>query len=128
MPIKFYLPKNFILKKKLKIYQTTNTNSLLLLICLQHCLHYAPCNGAATYVCNFYAASARLFIFGRGEILPKEGINQGDPTSMGVYVLCILPMLHSLLDFVLTNDLQTREVAFADDLTVAGKLAHIKSF
>ena len=47
---------------------------------------------------------------------------------MGVYVLCILPMLHSLLDFVLTNDLQTREVAFADDLTVAGKLAHIKSF
>ena len=47
---------------------------------------------------------------------------------MGVYVLCILPMLHSLLDFVLTNDLQTREVAFADDLTVAGKLADIKSF
>ena len=26
----------------------------------------------------------------------------------------------SLLQFVLTNDLQTREIAFADDLTVAG--------
>ena len=44
---------------------------------------------------------------------------------MGAYALGILPMLHSLLDFVLTNDLQTREVAFADDLTVAGKLGNI---
>ena len=26
----------------------------------------------------------------------------------------------SLLQFVLTNDLQTREIAFADDTTVAG--------
>ena len=31
----------------------------------------------------------------------------------------------SLLDFVLTSDLQIREVAFVDDLTVAGKLADI---
>ena len=42
---------------------------------------------------------------------------------IGAYALGILPMLHSLLDCVLTNDLQTREVAFVDDLTVAGKLA-----
>ena len=65
---------------------------------------------------------------GGGEILSKEGTTQGDPTSMGAYALGILPMLHSLLDFVLTNDLQTREVAFADDLTVAGKLVDIKNF
>ena len=37
---------------------------------------------------------------------------------------CFIP----LLDFVLTNDLQTREAAFADYLTVAGKLADIKIF
>ena len=36
-------------------------------------------------------------------------------------------MLHSILDFVLTNYLQTREVAFADYLTVAGKLSDIKN-
>ena len=36
-------------------------------------------------------------------------------------------MLHSLLDFVLKIELQTKEVAFADDLTVAGKLADIIS-
>ena len=46
----------------------------------------------------------------------------GDLTSMGAYVLGILPILHFLLDFVLTSDLHTREIAFADDLTVAGKL------
>ena len=40
----------------------------------------------------------------------------------------LIPMFHSLLDFVLTSELQTREVAFADDLTVAGKLADIKNF
>ena len=62
------------------------------------------------------------------EIISKEGTIQGDPNSMGAYALGILTMLHSLLDFVLTNDLQIREVAFADDLTVAGKLADIKNY
>ena len=47
---------------------------------------------------------------------------------MEAYALGILPMLHSLIDFVLTNDLQTREVNFADGLKVAGKLADIKNF
>ena len=86
------------------------------------------CPLISTYIFNCYAAPARLFIFGGGEILSKEGITQSDPTSMGDYALGILPMLHSLLDFVLTNDHQTREVAFADDLAVAGKLADIKNF
>ena len=81
-----------------------------------------------TYICNCYAALARLFIFGGGEILSKEGATQGDPTSMGAYALVILPMLHSLLDFVSTKDLQSREATFADDLTVAGRLAYIKNF
>ena len=86
------------------------------------------CPLVSSYISNCYAAPARLFIFGGGEVLSKEGTTQGDPTSMGTYALGILPMLHSLLDFVLTSDFQTREVAFADDLTVARKLADIKSF
>ena len=86
------------------------------------------CKLISTYISNCYASAARLFIFGRGKILSKEGTTQGDPTSVRTYALGILPMLHSLLDFALTSDLQTREVAFADDLTVAGKLADIKSF
>ena len=81
------------------------------------------CPLISTYICNCYAAPARHFIFGGGEILSKKGTTQGDLTSMGAYALGILPMLHSLFNFVLTKDLQTREVACADDLTVAGRLA-----
>ena len=47
---------------------------------------------------------------------------------MGAYALGILPVLNSLLDFVLIKNLQTIEVAFADDLTVAVKLADLKIF
>ena len=68
------------------------------------------CPLISTYISNCYAAPARLFIFGGGEILSKEGTIQGDPTSMGAYALGILPMLHSLLDFVLTNDLQLEKL------------------
>ena len=44
---------------------------------------------------------------------------------MGVYAVGIVAIFHSLLDFVLKNDLQAKEVPFADD---AGKLADIKNF
>ena len=66
--------------------------------------------------------SASLSIFGGGEILSKEGVTQGDTTLIGVMPLT------SLLDFVLTNELQTKEVAFGDGLKAAGKLADIKNF
>ena len=36
---------------------------------------------------------ARLFIIRGGELLPKQGTTQGDPTSMGAYTLGILPLL-----------------------------------
>ena len=68
------------------------------------------CPLISIYISNCYAAPARLFIFGGGEILSKEGTTQGDPTSMGAYALGILPMLHSLPDFVLTNDLQLEKL------------------
>ena len=86
------------------------------------------CPLISAYIFTCYEALARLFIFRGGEILSKEGTAQGDPTSMKANALGILSMLHSLLDFVITNNVQTREVAFADDLAVAEKLADIKNF
>ena len=37
-------------------------------------------------------------------------------------------MLYAFPNFSLTKDLQTREIAFADDLTVAAKLTDTKNF
>ena len=71
---------------------------------------------------------ARLFIIGGGELLSKEGTTQGDLTSMGAYALGILPLLQFLLDFISVNDLNAKEVAFADDFTVAGKISSIKDY
>ena len=71
---------------------------------------------------------ARLFIIGRGELLSKEGTTQGDPTSIGAYALGILPLLQFLLDLIPVNQLNAKEVAFADDLTVADKISSIKDY
>ena len=57
--------------------------------------------------------------------LSKEGTTQGDSISMGAYALGILPLLQFLLDYISVNELSAREVAFADDATVAGKLSSI---
>ena len=86
------------------------------------------CPLISTYICNWYATPARFVIFGGSEILSKEGTNHGAPTSTETYAHGILQMLHSLLDFVLKNDLRAREVVFTDDLAVAGELANIKYF
>ena len=56
----------------------------------------------------------RLFIIDGGELLSKEGTTQGDLTSMDVYALEILPLLQFLLDFISINELNAKEVAFAD--------------
>ena len=71
---------------------------------------------------------ARLFIIGGGELFSKEGTMQGDPTSIGAYAVRILPLLQFLLDFISVNELNAKEVAFADDFTVAGKLSSIKDY
>ena len=47
---------------------------------------------------------------------------------MGAYALGILPLLQFLLDFISVNDLNAKEVAFADDFTVAGKISSIKDY
>ena len=65
---------------------------------------------------------------GGRELLSKEGTTQGDPTSMGAYTLGTLPLLQFLLDFISVNDLNAKEVGFADDFTFAAKLSGIKDY
>ena len=60
--------------------------------------------------------------------MSQEGTTQGDPTVMGAYALGILPLIHFLLEFISINHLSAKEVAFADDFIVAGKLTSIRDY
>ena len=86
------------------------------------------CPAISTYVSNCYQSAARLFAVGGKEILSKEETTQGDPTSMETYALGMTPLLHFLHELILINEHRTKEVAFADDLTVAEKIKEIKQY
>ena len=86
------------------------------------------CPKISTYINNCYYTSARLFIIGGQEIFSKEGTTQGDPTAMGAYALGVTPLIHFLYNFIQINEQWNKEVAFADDLTVAGRVNEIKLF
>ena len=47
---------------------------------------------------------------------------------MGTYALGVTPLLHFLHEFILINEHRSKEVTFADDLTVAGKIVEIKQY
>ena len=47
------------------------------------------CPLISAYICNCYGTPARFRIFGRSEILYKEGTIRGDLTSKGPYALMI---------------------------------------
>ena len=80
------------------------------------------------YITSCYITPSRLFIIGGGEILSKEGTIQGGLTAMGAYAKGILPLFHFLFEFISINHLSAKEVAFADDFTVAGKLTSIRDY
>ena len=86
------------------------------------------CSIITTYITNCYITPTKLFTIGGGELLSKEGTTQGDPAAMRAYALGILPLIHFLLAFISINHLSTKEVAFADDFTVAGKLTSVRDY
>ena len=47
---------------------------------------------------------------------------------MSAYALAKLPLLQFKLDFISVNELNAKEVAFADDFAVAGKISSIKDY
>ena len=92
-------------------------------------LHYISvvCPTISTYISNCCQSAARLFVTGGKEILSKKGTTQGDTKSMGTYALGV-NLFNFLHEFILINKDRSKEVAFADDLTVAGNIKEIKQY
>ena len=86
------------------------------------------CPIIATYIINCYATPSRLFMVSGGEILSSEGTTQSDPTDMGAHALSILPLIKFLLEFINFNEMNAKEVVFADDFSVAGSLNSITHY
>ena len=86
------------------------------------------CPIISNYITNSYTFNSRLFIIGGKETRLKEGTTQGDPTSAGAYALGITPLIQFLHEFIIIKEHNNKEVAFPDNLPIAGKINEIKSF
>ena len=86
------------------------------------------CPSLATYIENTYKQPANLFIINNnnsrgGEVIQSmEGTTQGDPVAMAMYALG-LSVLQSRIGHETT---EVKQVAYADDLTGAGKITAVK--
>ena len=84
------------------------------------------CPIIATYVRNCYSIPARLFVIGGTEIKSNEGTTQGDPLGMAIYAIATTPLLDAMANSI--EDDAQKEVAFADDITAAGKLRSLRKW
>ena len=86
------------------------------------------CPILTTFISNCYTIPARLFVVGNFELKSREGTTQGDPTAMAAYALGVTPLIQFLIEFININEHHSKEVAFADNFTVAGKVKEIKDY
>ena len=63
---------------------------------------------------------------GGAEIRSKEGTIQGDPVSMCLYAIGILPLLSTITNG--KEATQVKHVAYADDITGTGTITALKSW
>ena len=84
------------------------------------------CPIAYVYAYNCYTPHARLFIVGGRELRSKEGTTQGDPVSMALYGLGLIPLLSKIKRDDLSKNVQ--HVAYADDLTGGGRIRALRKW
>ena len=81
-----------------------------------------------TITANCFMEPARLFVVGNHDIKSREGTTKGHPTAMGAYALCVTPLIHFLSEVIFINENRSKEVAFADNFTIAVKANVIKTY
>ena len=86
------------------------------------------CPAIAIYVRNYYSLHSQLFIIGGNEIRSCEGTTQGDPITMAVYAIAIIPMILMTVDITSKTDDSTKTAAYADDITAARKIIQLKNW
>ena len=69
------------------------------------------CPALKTILVNCYQSPVCPFASGGGEILSKEGTTQGDPLSMAMFALSMVPLIKKLKE----KCELTMQVWFADD-------------
>ena len=86
------------------------------------------CPSLATYVENTYTTPSDLYINNHGgkvKVLESaEGTTQGDPVAMAMYALG----LSVLQDEIRYSKTQVKQVAYADDLSGAGKISDLREW
>ena len=86
------------------------------------------CPVLSIYAQNSYAKPSRLFVNGGGEIKSREGTTQGCPIAMPMYAIGIKPLLYTIIQVNGNERVQIKHIAFADDLTGAGKLENLRKW
>ena len=86
------------------------------------------CPVLSIYAQNSYAKPSRLFVNGGSEIKSREGTTQGCPIAMPMYAIGITPLLYTIIQVNGNERVQIKHVAFADDLTGAGKLENLRKW
>ena len=84
------------------------------------------CPSIARYVKSCYSVNSRLFIIGGGEIQFMEGTTQVDPAAMVIYVIAVIPLILLLVKIRMEDNNDTKTVAYADNLRVAGPIDQIR--
>ena len=77
------------------------------------------CPSLVTSLRNWYSEPSDLFVNGT-KLKPEEGVTQGDPLSMAMYGIAILPLIKRL------NVTETSQKWYADDGNSAGELTKLR--
>ena len=87
------------------------------------------CPAISVFVKNCYNSPARLFIIGGKELKSNEGTTQGDPVSMAIYAIGVIPLINMLIDIVvISTESQVSVLAYVDDFSAAGKLDDLRKW